>query len=124
MEGSLLPLKRLKKHKNWSEYNMYAIVEIGGKQYKVEKDMTIDVDRVVPEGDSMTLDKVLMCVDGESVMIGKPYLNNVKVSATVLGETRGKKVRGIKFKKRKNYTRTLGYKPPYLQLKIQEVMVV
>jgi len=103
---------------------MYAIVEIGGKQYKVEKDMTIDVDRVVPEGDSMTLDKVLMCVDGESVMIGKPYLNNVKVSATVLGETRGKKVRGIKFKKRKNYTRTLGYKPPYLQLKIQEVMVV
>lgn len=103
---------------------MYAIVEIGNKQYRIEKDMTIDVDKISTESENLTIDRVLMYVDGESVMIGKPYLNNVKVSAKVLGESRGKKVRGVKFKKRKNYTRTLGFKPPYVQLKIQEVAVI
>ena len=101
---------------------MYAIVDIGGKQYRVEKNMTIEVDKVLTESpDKMTLNKVLMYVDGESVMIGKPYLNNVKVTASIRGLVKGKKVRGIKFKKRKNYTRTLGFRPSYLQLTIQEV---
>ncbi|TAL39702.1 MAG: 50S ribosomal protein L21 [Spirochaetes bacterium] len=101
---------------------MYAIVEIGGKQYKVEKDMTLDVDKV-PAGaaDGMKLDRVLMLVDGEKVMIGTPYLNNVKITAAVLGMHKGEKVRGVKFKKRKNYTRTLGHRRQLLQLKIQEV---
>ncbi len=101
---------------------MYAIVEIGGKQYRVEKDMTLDVDKTLEGGaGALTIDKVLMYVDGENVMIGKPYLNNVKITASVLGETRGKKVRGVKFKRRKNYTRTLGFRPHYLHVKINEV---
>ncbi len=103
---------------------MYVIVDIGGKQYKIEKDMTINVDKVTPESpDKLNLDKVLMCVDGENVMIGKPYLSNVKVTASILGEVKGTKVRGIKFKRRKNYTRTMGFRPRYLQLKIQDVVV-
>jgi len=101
---------------------MYAIVEIGGKQYKVEKDMTLDVDKVSGEkSESMKIDKVLMLVDGEKVMVGTPYLSNVKITAAVLGMHKGEKVRGIKFKKRKNYTRTLGHRRHLLQLKIQEV---
>ncbi len=104
---------------------MYAIVDLGGKQYKVEKDMTIDVDAFTPESaDKVTIERVLMLVDGENVMIGKPYLNNVRVIASILGTAKGKKVRGIKFKKRKNYTRTLGMRPRYLQLKIQDVALL
>ena len=73
---------------------MYAIVEISGKQYKVEKDATINVDRLEnKENENMTIDKVLLFADGENVLIGEPYLSNVKVQATVLGEVKGKKVR-------------------------------
>ena len=103
---------------------MYAIVEIGGKQYKVEKDMTINVSKLSNEGDELKIERVLLCADGENVLIGQPYLENVKVTAQVLGNSKGKKVRGVKFKKRKNYTRTLGYRPEYTRLKINEVLIV
>ncbi len=103
---------------------MYAIVEIGGKQYKVEKDMTLNVGKVKSApSDTITLDRVLMYVDGEKVMVGTPYLNNVKVAASVLGVVKDDKVRGVKFKKRKNYTRTMGFRAKLLQLKIREFMV-
>jgi large subunit ribosomal protein L21 len=103
---------------------MYAIVEVSGKQYKIEKDMTVLVNRLdSTEGDDITLEKVLMLVDGEKSQVGTPYLSNVRVSAKVMGITRGKKVRGVKFKKRKNYTRTLGHRTEFTTLKIGEVSV-
>ncbi len=103
---------------------MYAIVEIGGKQYKLEKDATVNVDKLESnENDLLTLDKVLLYADGDNVMIGQPYLSNVKVEALVVGNLKGKKVRGIKFKKRKNYTRTLGFRPEFSQLKINNFLV-
>lgn len=102
---------------------MYAIVEISGKQYKVEKDKTIEVDRLDAAGDSMTIDKVLLCADGDKVMVGQPYLGNVKISAKVLGNLKGKKVLGVKFKKRKNYTRTKGERAELTKLKIGEIAV-
>jgi large subunit ribosomal protein L21 len=103
---------------------MYAIIEIGGKQFKVEKEMSIDVDKVsTTSQDKMVIDKVLMCVDGSNVMIGKPYLNNVKITAAVLGIAKGKKVRGVKFEKRKNHTKRMGFRQDLLQLKIQELVV-
>jgi len=104
---------------------MYAIVEVAGKQYKVEKDKTVNVDLIdKAQGDDITLEKVLMVVDGEKSLVGKPYLSNVKISAKVMGIARGKKVRGVKFKKRKNYTRTLGHTPEYTTLKIADVSVM
>ena len=104
---------------------MYAIVEIGGKQYKVEQGVTINVDKLKGEkNDNITFDKVLLFVDEDKVMVGQPYLENVKISADVLGVVRGNKVQGIKFKKRKNYTRTIGHRPQYLQLKINNFTVV
>ena len=73
---------------------MYAIVEIGGKQYKVEKDMMLNVDRMRKEkGESITIDKVLMFVDEDNISIGQPYLENVKITAEVFGDVKGKKVR-------------------------------
>ncbi len=71
----------------------------------------------------MTIDKVLLYANGDDVMIGQPYLSNVKVTAKILGQIQGRKVRGVKFKKRKNYTRTLGHRPHYSQLKISDLVV-
>ncbi|MCP4135692.1 MAG: 50S ribosomal protein L21 [bacterium] len=102
---------------------MYAIVEISGKQYKVEKDNIIDVDKLKNVSEEITIDKVLLYANGDEVQVGDPYLNNVKVSAKVLGDIKGDKVRGIKFKKRKNYTRTLGHRQQYTQLKINDLTV-
>ena len=103
---------------------MYAIVEISGKQYKLEKDAVLSVDAFeAEENSSIKLDKVLMAVDGENVLVGKPYLSNVKVTAKVLGEEKGKKVFGMKFKRRKNYQRVKNDRPLYLKLKVEELAI-
>lgn len=102
---------------------MYAIVEISGKQYKVEKDAVINVDKMGNQSETISLEKVLMFVDGDNVLFGQPYLSNVKITAKNCGLVKGNKVRGIKFKKRKNYTRTLGHRQDYLQLKINDLQV-
>jgi large subunit ribosomal protein L21 len=102
---------------------MYAIIEIGGKQYRVEKDITISVEKIDDQNETVTLNKVLMYADDDKVMLGQPYLSNVKITAKNLGVIKGEKVRGIKFKKRKNYTRTLGHRQQYLQLKINDLSI-
>ncbi|MGL4368329.1 MAG: 50S ribosomal protein L21 [Spirochaetota bacterium] len=103
---------------------MYAIVEISGKQYKLEKDAVVNVDAFeAEENSSVKFDKVLMAVDGEKVLVGKPYLANVKVTAKVLGEEKGKKVCGMKFRNRKNYQRQKNGRPLYLKLKIEELAI-
>ncbi len=102
---------------------MYAIVEIAGKQYKVEKDVIVNVDRLKNADENITIEKVLLYSNGGDIRVGQPYLDNVKVKAEILGEIKGKKVQGVKFKKRKNYTRTLGHRPLYSQLKISELVV-
>ncbi len=100
---------------------MYAIVEIAGKQYKIEKDAVINVDRLKKSDSSITLDKVLLYSNDNDIRVGKPYLSNVQVKAEVLGEIKGNKVLGVKFKKRKNYTRTIGHRALYSQIKISEL---
>jgi large subunit ribosomal protein L21 len=101
---------------------MYAIVEITGKQYKVEKDAIVDVDTFDAEADSsVKFDTVLMYVDGEKVLVGKPYLTNVKVSAKVIGDLQGKKVRGMKFKRRKNYQRFKSDRAQLTSLKVEGI---
>jgi large subunit ribosomal protein L21 len=103
---------------------MYAIVEIAGKQYKVEKDSTINVDLLEQNAnEDLVIDKILMVSGDDKVMIGQPYLKNVKISAKVLGEIKGEKVRGIKFQKRKRHERTVGHRQNYSQIKINELTV-
>jgi len=103
---------------------MYAIVEIAGKQYKVEKDATINVDKLEKNAnDDLIIDKILMVSGDDTVMIGQPYLKNVKITAKVIGDIKGEKVRGIKFQKRKRHERTLGHRQNYSQIKISELTV-
>jgi large subunit ribosomal protein L21 len=101
---------------------MYAIVEIAGKQYKVEKDQTISVDSLErEENEIFDIGSVLLFSDGEETVVGFPYLQNAQVKAQYLGDIKGDKVRGMKFKKRKGYARTIGHRQRYSQLKITEL---
>lgn len=103
---------------------MYAIVEIAGKQYKVEKDSTIAVDKIeVGEKEQVVFDKVLFLSNDGKTTVGTPYISGAKVTASFMGDIQGDKVRGVKFKKRKNYTRTLGHRRQFSQFRIADISV-
>ncbi len=100
---------------------MYAIVETGGKQYRVSEGETLRVDRVdAEEGAELTLDKVLM-VGGEQVAVGTPYVQGAAVKAQVVRHGRDRKIIVFKMKRRKNYRRKRGHRQAFTELRILEV---
>lgn len=100
---------------------MYAIIETGGKQYKVSSGDTIKVDKMAEAvGAAVTLDKVLMVVDKKS-KIGKPYVKGAEVKAEVIGAVKGDKVIVHKQRPRKVYRKTNGHRQQYTALKINEI---
>ncbi len=101
---------------------MYAIVDIAGQQFKVEKDNKIYVNRLhADEGASLTLDKVLLVDNDGSVKVGSPYVDGVVVKATVLEHLKGKKVIVFKMKRRKGYSKKNGHRQFLTQIKIEEI---
>ena len=97
---------------------MYAVVETGGKQYKVSIGDKLKVEKLVAEeGATVDLDRVLMVADGDDVTVGSPTVDTA-VSATVLSHGRGKKIRVFKMKRRKNYRRTQGHRQSYTEIEI------
>jgi large subunit ribosomal protein L21 len=97
----------------------YAIIANGGKQYKVSEGQVLELDRMQAEpGADLTLDQVLMTVDGDTVALGKPYLENVTVTAKVLEQTQGDKVRVSKFKAKAKYRRTMGFRAQLTRVEI------
>lgn len=100
---------------------MYAIVETGGKQYQVSEGDKLKVERLQAEvGDTVELDKVL-ALGGEEFKFGQPYLEGVKVKATVEEQGRGKKVVVGKFKPKKGYKRVRGHRQYYTLIKIDAI---
>ena len=100
---------------------MFAIIETGGKQLKVEEGQTIYVEKLdVAEGDTFTFDKVLM-VGGDTVKVGAPFVDGAKVTAKVEKQGKAKKVMIIKFKRRKNYSRKQGHRQPFTKLTIDKI---
>lgn len=98
---------------------MYAVVQTGGKQYRVAEGDTIRVEKLVAdEGASIELDKVLMVTDGEDVKVGAPYVDGGKVTATVTSHGRGKKVKIIKFRRRKHHMKRQGHRQWYTELQV------
>lgn len=98
---------------------MYAVIQTGGKQYRVTEGQTLRVEKLgVDVGGSIDLDKVLMVADGDNVKVGKPYLDGGKVTATIKSHGRGDKVRIIKFRRRKHYRKTQGHRQSYTELQI------
>ena len=99
---------------------MYAIIETGGKQYKVSPGDIIEVE-LLDAKRSCTFDKVLMFSDNGEAKIGTPYLKGTKVSAKVLGTGKDKKKTTFKYKNKINYHRTKGHRQPFTRVQIEEV---
>ncbi|TAM37520.1 50S ribosomal protein L21 [bacterium] len=101
---------------------MYAIVEVGAKQYNVEKDDIIQVDKqVVDKGKLIILDKVLLVSKDKKVEIGQPYVKGAKVEATVLGQTKGEKTTAYKYRRRKSSHWEKGHRAQLTELKIKSI---
>ncbi|MCE5319806.1 MAG: 50S ribosomal protein L21 [Bacteroidales bacterium] len=101
---------------------MYAIVDIAGQQFKVEKDSKIFVNRLhAEEGASLSLDKVLLVDNDGTVKVGSPYVEGAVVKATVLEHLKGKKVIVFKMKRRKGYSKKNGHRQFLTQIKIEEI---
>lgn len=102
---------------------MYAVIEVGAKQYSVKKDDTIDVERqIAEEGKEVSLDKVLLVSTDKKVEVGQPYLKEVKVKAVVLKHIRGEKSIAFKYRRRKASHTTKGHRQELTKLKIKEIV--
>jgi large subunit ribosomal protein L21 len=102
---------------------MYAVIETGGKQYKVMVGETVDVELLPANtGDKVALDRVLLISDGENVQVGRPILENAKVSATVVGQVRGPKVIIFKYRPKQRFRHKTGHRQDYTRLHIDEIV--
>ena len=101
---------------------MYAVVNSGGKQYKVQKGEILRVEKIPGDvGSEVTFDRVLMFSDGENVSIGQPVLDNVAVKGHIVEQGRAKKIIVFKYKRRKRYRRKQGHRQPYTAIKIDDI---
>jgi large subunit ribosomal protein L21 len=101
---------------------MYAIVRTGGKQYQVACGDQVRVEKLEGNiGESIDLSEVLMVVDGEDVKVGRPVLENAKVTATIAEQGRAKKVIVFKKKRRKGYRLKQGHRQSFTALRIEAI---
>ena len=98
---------------------MYAVIATGGKQYRVREGDSLRVERLdAEEGAGIELDRVLLVGDGDRVTIGRPFVEGGRVAATVKGHGRHRKIKVVKFKRRKNYLRQHGHRQHFTELEI------
>ena len=103
---------------------MRAIIETGGKQFKVAADTTIRVPSLAGEpGDTITLDRVLYAADGDAVHIGTPVVAGASVEAEIVKHGRGRKIIVFKYKRRKRYRRKQGHRQNFTELRITDVNI-
>ena len=103
---------------------MYAVIETGGKQYKVAKNDILVVDRLKAKaGGEIKLSSVLLAKEGNSIHVGSPHLKGAHVTCEVLGQVRGDKVISFKYKKRKSEKKKIGHRQELTKLKVKEIVV-
>ena len=101
---------------------MHAIIETGGKQYKVQAGDVITVEKLgVDAGTAFTFDRVLGILDGDATVLGKPLVSGASVTAEVLGDGKAKKVIVYKYKAKKGYHRKKGHRQPFTRVKIEAI---
>jgi large subunit ribosomal protein L21 len=101
---------------------MYAVVITGGKQYRVEAGSELTIERLAADaGSSVTFDRILFVGDGDTVTVGTPTVDGATVSATVLGDALGPKLRIFKFKQKVKYRRTTGHRQRLTRVRIDEI---
>ncbi|MBS4012543.1 MAG: 50S ribosomal protein L21 [Bacteroidetes bacterium] len=102
---------------------MYAIVDIAGQQFKIEKDLKIYVNRLPQEvGAEVEFDKVLLVADDKKIEVGAPVVNGAKVKATVLAHVKSDTILVFKKKRRKGYQKLNGHRQPMTRIQIAEIV--
>ncbi len=103
---------------------MYAIVEIGGQQFKIGKDQKIYVNKLEgEEGSNVEFEDVLLVADGDTIKVGKPNVKGARVKAKILGHPKADKVLIFKKKRRKGYQTLRGHRQPMTQIQIEDLIV-
>ncbi|PWK50903.1 50S ribosomal protein L21 [Pleionea mediterranea] len=98
---------------------MYAVFQSGGKQHRVKEGQTLKLEKIEAEtGSSIDFDKVLMVGSGADVKVGAPYVDGAKVTAEVVTQGRHKKIKIIKFKRRKHHMKQMGHRQWFTEVKI------
>jgi len=101
---------------------MYAVIETGGKQYKVTKNDVILIDTIgAKEGGETKISKVLLLHDGNTIHVGNPHVKGAHVVCEVLDHVRGDKVVAFKYRKRKSSKKKIGHRQELLRLKVKEI---
>lgn len=102
----------------------YAVIETGGKQYKITKGQTFDVDNLgLQAGDLVNFDKVLLFVSDSSVEVGTPYLPGAVVAGKVVDTLKGKKVRAARFQAKSRHRRVTGFRAMLSRVEISDIQV-
>ena len=100
---------------------MYSIIELNNKQYKVEFGKPVLVDKIGTAGDEVKIEKILLFRDDDdNVKVGTPYIKGLSFKAKVVGTVKGKKLRVFKYKRRKDYRRTIGSRPEFSKIVIEK----
>ncbi|WP_427338993.1 50S ribosomal protein L21 [Caloranaerobacter sp. DY30410] len=101
---------------------MYAVIETGGKQYRVQEGDTLFIEKVAGnEGEIIKFDKVLLVSNGGEVKIGKPFVEGATVDAKIVEHGKGKKIIVFKYKAKKDYRRKQGHRQPYTKVVIEKI---
>lgn len=103
---------------------MFAVIEVGAKQYNVTKDDVIDVNKMdLKEGKDFIIDKVLLISKDKKIEVGQPYLKNVKVEAAVLEQFKGEKTTAFKYRRRKSSHWEKGHRAKLTKIKIKSIEI-
>lgn len=103
---------------------IYALIETGGKQYKVVPGQVIQVERLpVEQGSQVELDKVLLVADEDKILVGNPLVKGAKVVAEALGEEKGEKLIVFRYKPKVRYRRKKGHRQLYTKLSIKQILL-
>ncbi len=101
---------------------MYAVIRTGGKQYKVQEEQVLRIEKLDgSEGSEVEFDDILMYSDGETISLGTPKIENAVVKAHILEQAKGKKELVFKYKRRKGYRRMKGHRQYYTEVKIDSI---
>lgn len=105
----------------------FAVIQTGGKQYKVSKGGVVSIEKIITKGvdykkgDKLSFDKVLLVDDGKDTTIGTPYIVGASVGAEILDIGRARKVLVMKYKQKSRYLRRNGHRQPFFQVKITSI---
>lgn len=103
---------------------MYAVIETGGKRYKVKEGDVLRVEKLPSEpGEIVEFDTVLLAHDGENVKVGNPVLSGARVTAKVIAQGKARKILVFKYKAKKNYRKRYGHRQPYTEIRIEKIEV-